>query len=356
MTTFGNSEIQSPAPGLPTPRRSPEPVDDPSVSVVICAYTEDRWAMLEAACTSVITQMAPDDELIVVIDHNDTLLRRVRERFAETKVIPNARSKGLSGARNTGVNASVSSVVAFLDDDAVAMPAWLQVVRESFREDRVCVVGTRVEPDWQSGKAPRWFPSEFGWVVGCSYRGQPQQRARVRNPIGASMAIRRDTFAAVGQFTEHLGRVGALPVGCEETEFCIRLADASPEAVIVLDPAAHVVHHVPRSRQRFQYFVRRCFHEGKSKRAVARISGRRAALAEERRYVRVVLPQAVLRAFRPTALVTDRAELLRAGSVVIGLTAAVTGYLSAAAGPGIRHRTSRANGRTRVVAPENGVQ
>src|SRR4051812_15676117 len=52
------------------------------VSVVICAYTLDRWDDLVAAVTSVRSQTAPPRETIVVIDHNDELLARVRGEIA----------------------------------------------------------------------------------------------------------------------------------------------------------------------------------------------------------------------------------------------------------------------------------
>jgi hypothetical protein len=196
-----------------------------------------------------------------------------------------------------------------------------------FAEHGVVVAGTSVAPRWEGGAAPSWFPDEFGWVVGCSYRGQPARRAQVRNPIGASMAVRRSVFAAVGGFSEVVGRVGALPVGCEETEFCIRTARTDPGARVVLEPDAYVDHFVPSARQTLKYFVRRCYHEGRSKRAVAQLSGPRAALATERRYVRAVLPAGVLRGLadgvrRPRAL-------LKSGAILLGLAATTAGFVTA---------------------------
>jgi len=42
-----------------------------TLSVVICAYTEARWADLSAAIESVRTQERPAHEIVLVIDHND---------------------------------------------------------------------------------------------------------------------------------------------------------------------------------------------------------------------------------------------------------------------------------------------
>jgi hypothetical protein len=124
--------------------------------------------------------------------------------------------------------------------------------------------------------------------------------------------------------------VGTLPVGCEETEFCIRTARQRAGAKVVLEPGATVDHLVPASRQTLGYFVSRCYHEGRSKRAVARLSDRRAALSAERRYVRAVLPAGVLRGVAQSA--RRPASLLRAGAIVLGLSATLAGYATAGGG------------------------
>src|SRR5690242_12289718 len=96
------------------------------VSVVICAYSDARWAALLAAVASVRQQTASPRELILVIDHNPNLLARARQALPEVCVIENRAERGLSGARNTGLGLARADVVAFLDDDAVAAPDWLE--------------------------------------------------------------------------------------------------------------------------------------------------------------------------------------------------------------------------------------
>jgi len=265
-----------------------------SGTAVICCYTLDRWDRLVDAVASVRAQQPPVDA-VVVVDHNEALLTAAQEAFPDLVVVPNGEGRGLSGARNTGVACSDTDVVLFLDDDAVAEPSWAASLLACFADPRVMVVGGRVDPDWEGGARPRWFPAEFGWVVGCSYTGQPERLGTVRNPIGASMAIRRDVFAAVGGFSGALGRVGSLPVGCEETELCIRLLRRDPEVVVLHQPDSRVTHAVPEQRQTPRYFLSRCFHEGRSKAAVTRRHGSGSSLGSEARYVRRVLPLALWR-------------------------------------------------------------
>lgn len=298
-----------------------------TVAVVVCAFTERRWDDLRAACASLIRQTRPADEIVVVIDHNDALLARADAELAGVRVVASRNVPGLSGARNTGVWASSSDIVLFLDDDAVAAPDWIERMVHPFADPRVAGVAGRVEANWDEPGRPAWFPEPFLWTVGCSYQGLPAAGADVRNPIGAAMAFRRRAFERAGGFAAAIGRVGDLPVGCEETEFAIRLRQADPAAAIVQAPAARVAHRVPPERGRLAYFLRRCYHEGRSKRAVARLVGAKDSLSSERSHATRVLPAEVAAGLARSAR-TGRADgLLTAAAVVAGLAAAVAGYL-----------------------------
>ncbi len=69
------------------------------------------------------------------------------------------------------------------------------------------------------------MPEEFYWVVSANYRGMPPSGAHVRNLLGGNMSFRREQFDVVGGFRSDIGRgAGKRPLGCEETEFCIRLS------------------------------------------------------------------------------------------------------------------------------------
>jgi hypothetical protein len=76
--------------------------------------------------------------------------------------------------------------------------------------------------------------------------------ASLRNPIGAIMAIRRRLFTSVGGFSSRIGRIGIVPLGCEETELCTPLHDSlfgtTPTRVAGLNPlhAGALVGHRPR--------------------------------------------------------------------------------------------------------------
>lgn len=323
-----------------------------SVSVVVCAYTTLRWAQLQAALTSVAAQSDPPEEIVLVVDHCPELLARA-ERLPGTsptshalplRVVENEEAPGLSGARNTGMRAAHGEIVAFLDDDAVADPRWLAELVAPFGDPAVVGTGGRILPAWVGGE-PDWFPPEFRWVVGCTYAGMPASAADVRNPIGASMAFRRRCALDAGGFSARVGRIGSTPLGCEETELAIRLAQQVSGARIVYEPRSVVRHHVGAERARWVYFRRRCWAEGLSKAQVARLSDPRRALSTERRYVLHTLPSGIARDVRQ-ALGTRRAAPLRrvaASAAGLGITAA--GYaLARARSPHTPHPSKQPTG------------
>ncbi|MGI5225343.1 glycosyltransferase family 2 protein [Actinoallomurus sp. CA-142502] len=293
------------------------------ISVVICAYTEDRWDDVLAAVASVRAQSLAAHEVIVVVDHNPALLGRLRPALPDVKVIPNSGPRGLSGGKNTGVAASAGDVVAFLDDDATAEAGWLSAMAGGYDDANVAGVGGLTLPRWD-GVAPRWFPEEFAWVVGCTYRGM--DRGPIRNLMGGNASFRREVFDVAGGFRSGIGRTaGGRPLGCEETEFCIRLRQAAPETVLLYDDNAVIWHRVPAERARFAYFRSRCYAEGLSKALVTRSVGVGDGLASERRHAVVALPRGVARGLR-AAVTGDPSGLGRAASIVAGLAFTTFGY------------------------------
>src|SRR4051794_36790657 len=235
----------------------------PSVSVVIACHTDKREKLLTKAVRSVLLQRPKSLELIVVVDHNPSLLMRLQERLpavaaaaaGEISVLPNRSAPGASGARNTGVAAAAGELVAFLDDDAAARPGWLAALVAAMEQSDVVGAGGLVRADWADG-APAWFPGEFGWVVGATYDGAPTRLVPVRNGWAENMIVRRADFEAVGGFRTGFGKLGAHSRP-EDTDLCIRMQAAGGRWLF--QPSAVVTHHVPAERSTVRFFLRRCW-------------------------------------------------------------------------------------------------
>jgi len=297
------------------------------VSIVICTYTAARWQDLIAAVESVRAQPVSAHEIIVVVDYNPSLLERVCRQIPGVVVVENSEARGLSGARNSGIAAAGGAIIAFLDDDAIAAPDWLERLRERYTDPRVIGVGGAIRPLWQGGR-PAWFPEEFDWVVGCTYRGMPRATAPVRNLIGCNMSFRREVFQSIGGFRSGIGRVGTRPVGCEETELCIRAGQHWPDRALIYEPHAYVDHRVPLGRARWDYFCSRCYAEGCSKALLARFVGTADGLASERAYTLRTLPRGVAGGLADAVRHGDPTGLARAGAILAGLAMTGMGYMA----------------------------
>ena len=297
------------------------------VSVIICAYTEERLADIREAVASVQQQTKRPTEIIVAVDNNSSLWTKLqRELKGPVRVVLNREAKGLSPTRNFGVDNAGGSLIAFLDDDAVAEPDWLEKLLVHFDDPNVYVAGGKAVLAWSQGR-PVWFPEELDWTVGGSFTWMPQRSAVVTNPHGHNMCFRREAFSAAGMFDTAVGRNGNGGQAGEEREFCLRLISSVPEARIIYEPAAIVRHKVPPSRSRWGYLLKRSYGEGLCKAYIEQKSRSfsRAPLSTEWRYLRHLvfraIPLRMARFYRPQALAHTIA-------IVLGIAAAGGGYLA----------------------------
>jgi hypothetical protein len=249
------------------------------VTVAVCAYTVERLTSLTALVAGLPTQTRRPDRVLVVVDNCPELLGLLNTMVQEdpelarlVEPVPNTRTRGLTGARNTAVELMRADedyqpdrdVLVFVDDDAVLEQDWLELLVRPLGDPRVWVVGGQVDPLWTAGR-PAWFPDSLLWTVGCSWRGLPDTPGEVRNPIGCSMALRAAVFDTVGGFDETVGRVGQQGQGADETELAVRLKGARPDALIWYEPASRCRQLVPPERANLRYLLRRSFAEGRSK-------------------------------------------------------------------------------------------
>lgn len=318
----------------------------PRAAAVVCCYTMRRWSDIVASVDSLLAQQTPLDEVIVVVDHNDELFDRCSRQWPRgVLVVANDGRQGLADGRNAGLRATDCEVVLFLDDDAVAGSDWSERLVECYGDDRVVGAGGHIEPYWATGSAPSWWPRAFDWVVGCSYTGMPTSRTPVRNVIGANMSVRRDAALEIGGFNPDMGRVGTRPLGGEETELYIRIAQARPGTVVLYEPRATVRHHVTPERATWAYFRSRCYAEGLTKAALSRNTTSSEALSSETTYVSRVLPREFVRGL-------FSGDPRRGLAVVGGLTFTGLGYArglasvaGAAGGRGLSERAAQAVSR-----------
>ena len=203
------------------------------------------------------------------------LLARARDEFPDVRVLDNAahgrrlRRPQHRHRRGQGRRSSPSSTTT---------PG------PSRTGSNGCSRRTTTRPSWPSAvslarcgptRRPDHLPPELDWIVGCTYQGQPTVRADVRNLWGCNMSVRREVFDQIGSFDEEIGRIGLIPLGREETELCIRIAQQLPGAGSSSSRARWSTTGSPRPGRRGPTCGPGRSAEGVSKAAMARSSGPR---------------------------------------------------------------------------------
>ncbi len=319
-----------PAPAMD--RRRPVTTGDvlaAGVSVVVACHSEARLGLLEQCVAAALAQQLTPREVVIAVDNNELLYHRVRAMYRsnhKVEVVEHTGTRGASAARNTGVRAARCPIIAFLDDDVVADPAWLRRLVAPLEDATVVGTGGSAVPRWQTSR-PRWFPEEFLWIVGVSFKGMPDATAEVRNVWSENMAVRRAPFLGCGGFREGFGKRHDVSRP-EDTEMCIRFARRRGDRWLYV-PEARIEHYVPEMRASFGFFVRRCHNEGRGKIEMRRLT--RSGLSSERAYALRTVPAALAR-YAWSAVRGDVSAALRFGAVGIGCVAALIGALQAIVG------------------------
>ena len=179
-------------------------------------------------------------------------------------------------------------------------------------------------PRWQTAR-PAWLPAEFYWVVGCNYNGMPPGQRSVTP--GANMSFRRTAFDLVeGGFLSGIGRTSSgLPLGCEETEFCIRLPQQRLPRVGD-GPSGHNLALRIRWPLHFSVLPLQLFRRRDLKGSGGRGVGSGDGLSAERGYTTRTLPAGVLRGIMDVCR-SDVSGAGRATAIIAGLAMTAIGYL-----------------------------
>jgi hypothetical protein len=180
----------------PLPRLLPR---TPRVSVVVCTYNGGRT--LEQCLCSLEQLDYPDYEVIVVDDGSTDDTPEIVSRFPAVKAI-NQPNRGLSIARNVGLEVASGEIVAYTDSDCFADPDWLALLVAQLERSGAAAVG-----------GPNLTP-EDGWLAACvaASPGQPThvlESDQVAEHIpGCNMAFRREALAAINGFDPLTARRG----------------------------------------------------------------------------------------------------------------------------------------------------
>ncbi|GAC1610895.1 MAG: hypothetical protein NVS3B26_20300 [Mycobacteriales bacterium] len=198
----------------------------PSLSVVVCAYNEDR--LLRECLDSLAALDYPDLDVIVCDDGStDSTLDIVLGYPFRVLDLPHG---GLSAARNAGLAVARGEIVAYLDADAHCHPDWPYHLVLSMQDEGVVATGGPNLPVAHAGFTERAVAASPGGPVEVLVSDD-----RAEHVPGCNMAYRRDALRAIEGFDTVFTSAG------DDVDVCWRLLDRGGQ--IAFAPAAQVRHH-----------------------------------------------------------------------------------------------------------------
>jgi GT2 family glycosyltransferase len=205
----------------------------PAVTVVVA--TRNRRERLERMLDSLREQSVPADtfEVIVVDDASDDgtagLLQREEGRpELDLRVLRRGAQGGPGMARNVGWRACQAPLVAFIDDDCVASPGWLEAALEASSDNPGAIVQGRTDP----APAEEAAASPFSYTIDVRQLGPHYETCNILYP--------RSLLERLGGFD-----TDAFPLGGEDCDLAWRAIESGAETVFAPDARVfHAVHEL----------------------------------------------------------------------------------------------------------------
>jgi O-antigen biosynthesis protein len=199
----------------------------PRVSVVVCSYNGSKT--LDGCLRSLMRLDYPEFEIILVDDGSTDKTPEIAACYPLVRY-HRQKNRGLSVARNVGMDLATGEIIAYTDDDCFADEDWLYYL-----------VGKLLDSEASGVGGPNFLPTKDGPVAACvsASPGTPAHilidDSEAEHVPGCNMAFWADRLRAIGGFDPVYTKAG------DDVDVCWRL-QAEGER-IVYNPAAMVWHH-----------------------------------------------------------------------------------------------------------------
>ena len=185
---------------------------EPSISVIICTYNRDKFIGEALNCLAKQTLPAGNFEIIVVDNRSTDNTASIAKKFIADHPELQARyvmepNRGLSFARNRGIQEARASIVTYIDDDAEVTPHFLESI-VSFLQANSSVVGVggKVIPKYSESGEPKWISKYLNGFVGrMDFGDRPKQfDSKMKYPTGCNMTYTKEILQKAGGFNNEL--------------------------------------------------------------------------------------------------------------------------------------------------------
>ncbi len=235
------------------------------ISAVVCTFNRTNY--LRKAIRSLVEQTLFRDHYdILVVDNGSTDNTRevVLREFSNVQSLRYLYEPilGVSQARNTGWANAAGEYVAYLDDDAIVSPQWLEKILNVFEtvKPKPGCVGGKVEPIWEVPRPP-WLSDEIvPYLTTVDWSKTPIALNDTQWLAGTNIAFPRSLLEVMGGFQVDLGRKGSKLLSMEEILLQRQLQSKGYDCFY--HPEISVGHHMQASRLAKGWFFKRVYWQG----------------------------------------------------------------------------------------------
>jgi glycosyltransferase involved in cell wall biosynthesis len=302
------------------------------MQLTICICTHNRPAYVRDCLEGLRHQTAERDRFSVQIVDSASPDAPAAE-LAELATCHDARlirldQLGVSQARNAGAWAARTPFIAYIDDDAVPAPDWVETILHAVAQPGrpPALIGGRILPKWEA-PLPAWWPESLRGVLSIiEHEGRGEYRTssvpRGLEPYAANMVVHVLSLLAAGGFGGAAGRYGNSLLSDEEVQLAWTLQDAGYS--VRYDSRITVHHQIQARRLKPEWLLARLYWQGASTVLTRR-------LLQESQTVWRELPRRLLVAalLAPACLIPRSSTLLMAARWRV---AYATGFIKAAFG------------------------
>jgi len=227
-------------------------MNNPEISIIICTYNRDDFIVKCLDGVKKQTCLKDKYEIVLVnnnsTDSTDKLCLDFKNSNPELNFNYFVEMKqGLSAARNRGIREAKSQLLAFIDDDAIVCPDYVEeIIRFFDNNEDADALGGKILPLYESER-PKWMSKFLEPLMSVINLGNADKEfPKNKYPIGANMIVRNSIISKVGDFNENLGRTGKNMLGGEEKDLFNRIRLVGGK--IWYSPKPWVYHQVPDKR------------------------------------------------------------------------------------------------------------
>jgi glycosyltransferase involved in cell wall biosynthesis len=238
---------------------------NPQISVVICTLNRDYY--LKSALQSLVDQTLSCENFEILVIDNGSVDKTKEVATQEFSFLGNIfyiyePQTGLNYARNTGLKNSRGKYIAYLDDDAIASPQWLENILNIFQNSapNVACIGGKIDPLWESDR-PEWLSDNLlGYLAILDISPISTILSKGQFLYGVNFAFDKNILQSIGGFEAGLDRQGKNLLSNGDIMVQKRIQDQG--YVCFYDPKISVQHQIQASRLQPEWFYQRAYWQG----------------------------------------------------------------------------------------------